>query len=239
MAADEEMLKFDKPVLRIYSFKPSCLTIGYFMNALECVDFDFLKQNNIDLTRRITGGKGVLHHNEITYCVAAPISLFNNSVISAYEKTSKALKRAFGFCGIEVDNHSCEDKNHTPVCFAGKSRYEITYKSKKITGFAQKKCGDKVLQHCSIPFDIDFKLLSRCFLDNFYNTNELKSKMASFNDFIIEKENYDSFSEKLIKGFKEEFNIDFINHSFSPVHETSISKQKQKKYVMPCWIKKR
>ncbi len=239
MAADEEMLNFEKPVLRIYAFKPFCLTIGYFMNTAETLNIEYLKKNNIDFTRRITGGKAVLHANEITYSLVVPISLFNNSVIQAYKKSAQALRRAFSLCGIKVSSTGEENTSAAAVCFAGKSKYEITFGNKKVAGFAQKKMGDKILQHCSIPFDIDFNMLADCFIDKSYIPENLKNKMAGINQITEKNENYKSFSQKLIHGFSENFNINFSNYEFTDSQKQNIYNQIGKKYVMPCWINKK
>ncbi len=239
MAADEEMLKLKKPVLRIYGFKPYCLTLGYFMSAEQTLDMNFIKDNNINVTRRITGGKAVLHANEITYSVAAPLSLFGKSIISAYEQISKALQNAFRECGLNVDRTQGKSLSKGPVCFAEKSRYEITYNGKKVAGYAQKKCGDKILQHCSIPFEIDYSLLIKCFKEKHQTQRDLKSKMTCLNENLSCPVNFHDFSRCIVKGFENVLNINFTRYDFTLQEEQNIYNQMQKKYLMPCWLGKR
>ena len=239
MAADEELLSFNQPVLRIYGFKPYCLSLGYFMNANEDIDFDFCQNNNIDVTRRITGGKAVLHANELTYCVVVPLGSFSKSIMGVYEKISNALKNIFEKIGIEVENstdYKRLDKN--AICFAEKSKYEITSKGKKIIGFAQKKYSDKILHHGSIPFSIDFKILSGCFKGNkVENEAFIRERVTSINNELPNNIDYKEFSEFFIKGFEETLDIDFTEYKYTPIQKENILKKARSKYVLPCWVK--
>ena len=76
MAIDESILEAVRqeqspPTLRLYTWKPACLSIGRFQRAARSVDFDALTSLGYDFVRRPTGGRAVLHDDELTYAVIA------------------------------------------------------------------------------------------------------------------------------------------------------------------------
>ncbi len=235
MAADEEMLSFEKPVLRIYGFKPYCITLGYSMNADNALNRDYIIHKGFDITRRMTGGKAVLHGDEITYSLAAPLSFFGKSVVNAYEKSSLVLEYAYRQCGIVIERAGENEKGNNPICFAEKSKYEVSAGGKKLAGFAQKKCGDKILQHCSIPLSIDFNLLENCFFQK-EEAIELKDKISAAN--LLGKGNvtFTGFKDFLLEGFKKTFQVDFEITDFSAEQEKNIYERVNRKYILPCWV---
>jgi lipoate-protein ligase A len=237
MAADEELLSFEQPVLRVYGFSPHCVTIGYGMNGQKSVDYTFCKNNNIDITRRITGGKAVFHADEVTYSLSVPVSFFNNSLINAYKKSAEALAIAYSHYGINIQSQSNIICSESPVCFLEKSHYEISYEDKKLAGFAQKKSGKKILQHCSIPLNIDFNIFGGCFgIYDQDKINNLKDKISCLFHLTGKNISFNDFSDILILSFKKAFNIEFIETSFSNEHVQRIIERVNSKYILPCWI---
>jgi len=81
MALDEALLlscqkRASPPVLRLYLWKPPAVSMGYFQSAEKTVNLKKCKDRGIDVVRRITGGRGVLHEDEITYSVCASLDDF-------------------------------------------------------------------------------------------------------------------------------------------------------------------
>ena len=236
IAADEEILSFEKPVLRIYGFKPYCITLGYSMNADDALNRDYIIHKGFDITRRMTGGKAVLHGDEITYSLAAPLSFFGKSVVNAYEKSSLVLEYAYRQCGIVIERAGENEKGNNPICFAEKSKYEVSAGGKKLAGFAQKKCGDKILQHCSIPLNVDFSVLKNCFSLEEGEANELADKISAVNLLSKEFIAYAAFKNYLLEGFKKIFHVDFEITDFSAEQEKNIYERVNRKYILPCWV---
>ena len=78
MAVDEFLLKRAEkkggaPVLRLYSFSPPAITIGYHQDAERVIDMSAASADGLDVVRRITGGRALLHDGELTYSVTAPL----------------------------------------------------------------------------------------------------------------------------------------------------------------------
>jgi lipoate-protein ligase A len=174
MALDEALLLSSRkgdspPVLRLYLWNPPAVSIGYFQSAERTVDFEKCKIRGIQVVRRITGGRAVLHQNEITYSVCASGDHFTQlgeNTIQTYRRLSLALLEALLVLGINGEwvkpsrgkgSSSCHATFSTP-CFVSHSRYEITVDGKKLIGSAQRRFShrsdkgkkDSFIQHGSI-----------------------------------------------------------------------------------------
>ncbi len=162
MAADEAILEAvgsyrAPPTLRFYAWNPPCLSIGY-AQAVNDVDLVALEREGWDLVRRPTGGKAILHTDEITYAISAPADhpLFARGVLPSYKRISVALMAGLEEMGIEPELHgsnrpASDDGN--PVCFQNPSAFEITVEGKKLVGSAQLRRAGGILQHGSLPLN--------------------------------------------------------------------------------------
>jgi len=161
MALDEAILETTAsgavlPTLRLYDWRPPCLSIGHAQNARE-VDQDRLAALGWDLVRRPTGGRALLHIDELTYSVAAPADhpLVRGGVLPSYRRLSEGLLAGLGLLGLRAEVQpeaalSTEAKAN-PVCFEVPSAYEITVEGRKLVGSAQVRRRGGVLQHGSVP----------------------------------------------------------------------------------------
>ena len=171
MAADFYCLEscFKPPIVhfRLYDWQLPSITIGYMQKVLELLDFESLKKDNIAWIRRPTGGRAVLHDNDITYSCIFPASLsaMGNSVMETYSIISRGLMAGLAMCGIECDSHDSfdqfrETKREIKLpCFLAPNRKEIMAKGKKLVGSAQKRSALAVLQHGSIPLTDAYRRL--------------------------------------------------------------------------------
>jgi lipoate-protein ligase A len=162
MAVDEAILEFtaqgiSPPTLRLYSWSPACLSLGY-AQTIEDVDLVKLKKNGWDIVRRPTGGRAILHMNELTYsiCGMSSNSKLAGSVLESYRRLSQALIRALQIIDINADLPKLAAKQDSiktqnPVCFEMPSNYEITFAGKKLIGSAQARKNSGVLQHGTLP----------------------------------------------------------------------------------------
>ena len=120
MAVDEALLLSvgkgeSLPVLRLYSWKPACLSLGYAQPVGD-VDVTRLASRSYDVVRRPTGGKAILHTDELTYAVIAPENepRLAGGVLESYQRLSQALLLALRLLGIEAQSKSELDCTHTP-----------------------------------------------------------------------------------------------------------------------------
>ncbi|MBP8620790.1 MAG: lipoate--protein ligase family protein [Firmicutes bacterium] len=150
------------PTLRFYEWEPACLSLGYFQDVGKEVDVASLHEAGVDLVRRPTGGKAVLHDDELTYSVAIPERDLPGTVLETYKLLSEAIVNALRSLGVPAEMVSLErgvtardSRFQQAACFSAPSWYEVVAQGKKIVGSAQVRRGGIILQHGSIPFYMD------------------------------------------------------------------------------------
>lgn len=166
MAVDEAIMEFAAqgtvpPTLRLFAWAQPCLSLGY---AQKISDVDISRLNHLGwgIVRRPTGGKAILHTDELTYSICGKNTdpHLSGSILESYQHLSQALLEALNQLGIIADmpklslNQDREIKQN-PVCFEVPSNYEITVNDKKIIGSAQARKKFGVLQHGSLPLHGD------------------------------------------------------------------------------------
>lgn len=163
MAVDEAILQaagqnLVPPTLRLYAWDPPCLSLGY-AQPFSDVNIPALEENGWDLARRPTGGRSVLHTDELTYSIIAPNDepIVKGGVLASYKRISKALLNALDILGLparadrEYNLPLNGSRANDPICFKVPSNYEITVGGKKLIGSAQARRSGGVLQHGSLP----------------------------------------------------------------------------------------
>jgi lipoate-protein ligase A len=161
MAVDEAILESAAcgdvpPTLRLFAWQPACLSLGYAQSSADA-DRVRLTQRGWDLVRRPTGGKAILHTDELTYSVTGPQteSRLAGSVLESYRRLSAALLKALHLLSIPAQSQAeilhTESESKGPVCFEVPSNYEITVGGRKLIGSAQARRREGVLQHGTLP----------------------------------------------------------------------------------------
>ncbi|HEX3054098.1 MAG TPA: biotin/lipoate A/B protein ligase family protein [Aggregatilineaceae bacterium] len=143
------------PTLRFYAWEPPCLSLGY-TQPLADVDQHQLAAQGWHLVRRLTGGRAILHTDELTYSVALKANdpIVAGDIVESYRRLSRALLEALHRLGASAEaDRRAESIANTkgPVCFEVPSHYEITVNHKKLIGSAQVRRFGAVLQHGSFP----------------------------------------------------------------------------------------
>jgi lipoyl(octanoyl) transferase len=169
MAIDEAIMKAHRegkvpPTLRFYGWEPAALSIGYFQKAEKEVDFKRLEEHGIGFVRRMTGGRAILHDQELTYSVivAENHPLIPRTVRESYRVINQGLLEGFRHLQMNASLMSPrkgEKASSSPVCFDVSADYELVMEGKKIAGSAQVRQRGVMLQQGSIPLEIDVDLL--------------------------------------------------------------------------------
>ncbi len=164
MAVDEAILEAcgrgdSPPTLRLYAWEPACLSLGYAQPVGD-VDLERLRARGWELVRRPTGGRAVLHVDELTYSVIGPPDdpRLAGTVLESYNRLAAALVEALRLLGLPVEvqeRSGSPNRAPNPVCFEMPSTYEITIGGKKLVGSAQARRREGVLQHGSLPLTGD------------------------------------------------------------------------------------
>ena len=171
MMYDEELAQAllngtGSPTVRVYGWRPPALSLGYHQSSDE-IDVDKCRRAGVDVVRRPTGGRAILHWNEATYCVVMRGS--RAGVLSIYNQISQALVGGLLRLGVHASLEKCQP--HFPslykspsstACFTSAARYEIRVGGRKLVGSAQRRfareTGEEViLQHGSILLGAEHK----------------------------------------------------------------------------------
>jgi lipoyl(octanoyl) transferase len=166
MAIDEAVFRLNRPeglppTLRFFGWSPPAVSLGYFQKTVQEIDVDFCRRAGVDIVRRPTGGKAVLHEHELTYSLVAAIDhpLFTADIIETYRVISACIVEALHRLGLAPEVASKgRSAVGTPLegyCFAAPSKYELLVGGRKICGSAQVRGGGAFLQHGSLLIEID------------------------------------------------------------------------------------
>lgn len=154
-----------EPIFRLYGWSPACVSLGRNQSN-EFLDLNFLKSKNIDVVRRLTGGRAILHDKELTYSYICPISSLKNgeSVVNSYKEISQILIDGFKKLGINLEFASTK-KLHTKFdyCMSLSTGADLSFEGKKLVGSAQFRKEGYILQHGSILFEYDKDLIEKLF----------------------------------------------------------------------------
>lgn len=171
MQTDEDLLnsaikdKLDYPVFRLYGWSPACVSLG--RNQQDAfIDKKFLKDTGIDTVKRLTGGRALLHDDEITYSFICPVSYLKHgeNVRRSYEEISGILIDGFAKLAIELDFGASKPINTKfDYCMLISTGADLCYKGKKLIGSAQCRREGYILQHGSILYDFNRELLEKIF----------------------------------------------------------------------------
>lgn len=182
MRIDSDLLDFaienklDYAIFRLYAWKPACVSLGRNQKD-DFLDRSFLKENNIDVVRRLTGGRALLHADEITYSFICPTLYLKNGehVVSSYKEISRILIGKFKTIGIDLDFGSNKPiKTGFDYCMLISTGADLCYHGKKLIGSAQCRKQGYILQHGSILYDYDKALLEKIFKEP-VSTDEITS----------------------------------------------------------------
>ncbi|MGQ0713476.1 MAG: lipoate--protein ligase family protein [Gemmatimonadaceae bacterium] len=166
MATDEALLRLAlrtrETLYRVYAWATPTVSLGRNQPARGRYDPDRARERGVDVVRRPTGGRAILHHREITYSVAAPVHGFG-SLRESYRAVNRLLLEALGTLGVHA--REAKQSGRAPVpsvapCFEALVAGELVAGGRKLVGSAQVRDGDALLQHGSILVDDDQHILA-------------------------------------------------------------------------------
>ncbi|MCJ7659180.1 MAG: lipoate--protein ligase family protein [Anaerolineales bacterium] len=254
MAVDEAILKEiasggNPPTLRLYGWEPTCLSLGYAQPWRD-INIGNLGDLGWNIVRRPTGGRAILHKDELTYAVIAPASepRLQGSVIESYKYLSKALLQALGQLGASaqaaVFNKNANDqRTHNPVCFEVPSNYEITVKGKKLIGSAQARRREGILQHGSLPLfgDITEILNVLSFSttkDKTEASDRLSQRATSLESVLRRKVTWEEAAHEFIIAFQDVLNLELEPGELSISEKKRATELENDKYRSPDWTRR-
>jgi lipoyl(octanoyl) transferase len=227
MASDVEMVTKvaageGVPQLRVYGWHPPAISLGYHQSQ-DAIDLDKCRENGIDVVVRPTGGRAILHSEELTYAVVLPVTsrYYHQDTMTVYRTISQCLVTALQQLeiGAVFDQASKTPGNYTrqstsAMCYASSIQFEICHQGRKLVGSAQRRFPGALLQHGSILIGRD-----HCRLPDFLALSDeerrvslkryLNEHTVCLNDVSPVPVTYDQLSRAVRKGFEMCLDIRF------------------------------
>ncbi len=251
MALDEAILlstarKESPPTLRLYGWQPATLSLGFAQPSSD-VDVKRLARENWGLVRRPTGGRAILHVDELTYAVIAPQDdpLLAGSLMESYHTISRALLAGLvnlniAAAGEQMYSSNSPGRSTNPVCFETPSNYEITVNKKKLIGSAQARKHGGILQHGSLPIKGDITRITHVL--NYENEQErmrAAAKLAAHASTLEVQLGFppmwQTVAQAIINGFSTAFSIK-LEPGQPTAEEMEMARELMNtKYTSPDW----
>jgi len=250
MAVDETILEAcgyreSVPTLRLYAWTPPCLSLGYAQPVTD-VDLARLAAHGWDLVRRPTGGRAVLHTDELTYSVIGPLDEphLAGGVLDSYQRLASALVASLGVLGLSADLQSKAapgaERNANPVCFEVPSTYEITVAGRKLLGSAQARRREGVLQHGSLPLGGDLARILQVlsYPDEAARTRaaaRLLEHAGTVESLLGQPVSWEQAAQALIGSFRDVLQLDLQPGELTPRENSRAVQLMESKYAHPEW----
>lgn len=210
----------DEAFFRLYRWKPYAISIGANQSFDE-IDIDLAASDNIDVVKRPTGGRAILHAEELTYSLILPLK-FGLSAREVYDKTSVALSKGLGMYNSKLNSVVLEsiqpnfraqlNQPSGALCFASTAKSEVKYFGKKLIGSAQRKMNNVILQHGSILCGKFHANLPHYLSDTsscLFLIEELKNKTTEISTITDQPVDYFKLSQSIVSTFEAEWKISF------------------------------
>jgi lipoate-protein ligase A len=208
----------DRTIVRFYRWHRPTVSLGRSQKLEVAVDVDYCTRESIDVVHRPTGGRAVLHDDELTYAVISnDSSHFGDTIYGNYKRVSEALCDGFRTVGVPAilapDTRKPQPQSNgaDPPCFLSPSRYELMVDGRKIVGSAQRRLRRSFLQHGSMPMTCDREKLARAV--RMADPSALYREMAGLTEFLPERPPIAELTNALVAGFRQRFGIEFCQSS--------------------------
>lgn len=249
MAVDEALMETvgrgeSPPTLRFYGWDPPALSLGYFQDREQEVDLEGCAAQGFDCVRRPTGGRAVLHAEEVTYAVVVPEGhpRFQGSVQETYRAISKGLAAGLRRLGVPAEMAPAERGagERSAACFDSPSFYELVVEGRKLVGSAQVRRHGALLQHGSILLRFDPDQLLRCLSGPSGPARErlrraLLSRVASLEGVLGRAPGFAEVTGAVAAGFAEVFGMDLAPGGLTPAERARAEELVRLKYGTEAW----
>jgi lipoate-protein ligase A len=252
MALDEAILEHigrgeSLPTLRLYAWDPACLSLGY-AQPFSDVDTARLTARGWEVVRRLTGGRAILHTDEITYSVIAPHDepRLAGSVLESYSRLAQALLLAVQQLDLRVEMKEGKAANGptpNPVCFEVPSTYEITVDGKKLIGSAQARKKEGVLQHGSLPLTGDLARICQALVFESESrradaSKRLLARAATVESALGRAVSWETAAESFIRAFERQLGLTLERGELSASESKRTAELVTEKYDHPSWTER-
>jgi lipoate-protein ligase A len=213
MALDRAVLRAREagetpPTLRLYGWEVPTVTLGRFQ-PIEQVDLDACRRRGFDVARRPTGGRGVLHDDELTYSVVASVADgVPRGTAASYRHLSGALAEAYRALGVPAEL-TARDRGlrGAGACYLHATQADLSLGAAKVSGSAQVWKGDTVLQHGSFVIARDLEAEGEVFALGDDGMADLASGTATLEDALGRRPSFDEIADAVVQAFERTLGI--------------------------------
>jgi lipoate-protein ligase A len=252
MALDEAILEHigrgeSAPTLRLYAWDPACLSLGHAQPFAD-VDTARLQERGWDVVRRLTGGRAILHTDEITYSVIAPNDepRVTGTILESYNRLAQALLLAVKKLDVPVEIKEGRAENGprpNPVCFEVPSTYEITVDGKKLIGSAQARKKEGVLQHGSLPLTGDLARICQALVFESESAREaaaarLLAKASTVESALGRAASWETAAQAFSQAFESQLGLKLERGELSRSELDRTDDLVREKYAHPSWTER-
>lgn len=251
MAVDEALVRSigAQPAFRVYGWQPPAVSFGYAQRISREVDAQKVRERGIDIVRRPTGGRAVLHWNELTYSVICPADnpVMGGNINEAYRKISEGLLAGIRALGVDAtfESHrqtqpSPRGKELTAPCFTSTAQYEIKFKRRKLIGSAQQRIGTMLLQHGSLLLGPEHKQIADLLPSDKPGlkkrfARELDRHTISLSEALASPIDFNTAATAIRQGIQKTFNIQLIEAALSKTEIAETQRLIAEKYATHEW----
>lgn len=259
MAVDEAILREvgggrTLPTLRFYRWNPATLSVGRFQPVRGQVRLEALARRGLGLVRRPTGGRAVLHDDEVTYAIVLPEAAgLPQSVTEAYRLLSTGLAEGLRILGVtpeflkparpprlgpalpagEAPAHP-GIRELSSLCFEAPSWYELAAAGKKLVGSAQLRRFGGLLQHGSLPLRIDRGLVGRL-MEGTVESQRVLQAATSLEEALGRPVLFEEAAAALQEGLARALGWRLEPGGLSPEEEALAHRLEAEKYGTDLW----
>ena len=251
MAADEAILESvgthqTPPTLRLYAWQPACLSLGHAQPVAD-VDQAALQRFGWQLVRRPTGGRAILHTDELTYSVITPPDdpIMSGGVLESYRRLAQALLLALQTLGLTANANATyqntpANSTNGPVCFEVPSNYEITVQGKKLIGSAQARRREGILQHGSFPLHGDLARITQALVfptpeARHQAAERLLTHAATAANFLSPPPTWQQAAFAFEQAFAKTLDLNLKPGELSPAEVRRAQELQNEKYASASW----
>jgi len=253
MAIDEAIAEataagYASPTVRFYGWQPPCLSLGRNQPFAE-VDAARCALHGYDVVRRPTGGRAILHTDELTYSVAGPAGepRLRGGVLEAYHRLAAGLLYGLRRLGIEAEETSAHGRvrsDASAACFEVPSAHEITVQGRKLVGSAQCRRGGWVLQHGSLPLRGDVaRIVDGLAFDDEAEREALRRALrrraVTVAEVLGREVSFAAAVQALTEGFAAALNLKFVPGQLTAWERARAAELRETKYGSMSWTRRR
>ncbi len=252
MAVDEAVARcaadgLSPTTLRFYQWQPGAVSLGRHQ-PLADIDREQVERLGYGLVRRPTGGRAILHIDELTYSIAgrAEDEALQGAVLDSYNRLSEGLVLGLRRLGLEAAKAPATNRagpDVSPVCFEVPSAYEIIIGPHKIMGSAQSRRGGYVLQHGSLPLHGEITRLVEVLAVGEEAEREglrqtLRQRAATVETLLGRRVTFWEAATVLIDGLSSALGIDLEPGELTPAELDLAHRLEAETFAHPAWLER-